>query len=128
MRYAAVLGWGLVVYALLYALWSVFVLYGFVDTLAAHVAAWAVLAGVLVAVTRYSRVNVRRALIYALGWAAIVIGGDILLSVPLAGWQIFAEWTQWVTYGLIVVVPLMYALLYRAEATRDEHEEVPENN
>jgi hypothetical protein len=40
-------------------------------------------------------------------WLAIAVLLDILITVPFAGWQIFAQWNVWLGLALILTAPLL---------------------
>jgi hypothetical protein len=108
--YEKLVGWGIAIYAVMFLLWSAFVAYGFVDGYLPQIIGLIVLVGVMYRAGKSLPVSSwETALPYALGWLVIIGLLDILLSVPFAGWEIFADWNLWVSYALIAIVPLLAA-------------------
>ena len=106
--YEKLIGWGVIVYAVMFLLWSGFVAYGFVDGILPRLIGMAVLIGIMYKAGKSLPISAwQAALPYALGWVIIVAILDIILSVPFAGWNIFLDWNLWVSYSLIFVVPLI---------------------
>lgn len=108
--YEKLVGWGIVIYSVMFLLWSAFVAYGFVDGFLPQAIGLIVLVGIMIRAGKALPVSSwQTALPYALGWVVIIGLLDIILSVPFAGWEIFADWNLWVSYALIFVVPLFAA-------------------
>ena len=111
MRYGELLGWGIVIYAVVFLAWTGFLTYGIVEGYLPIVFNFAVLVGVTfvagkaVRLPRWSDI-----LPYSVGWALIVWLFDVVLSVPFAGWQMFYDWHVWAGYALVVAVPLFAPL------------------
>src|SRR3989344_1643213 len=88
-------GWGITIYAIMYFVWSVFGLHGFV----------AGIAGRSLHLKRWEDV-----LPYTMGWTLIAIVLDALVSIPVAGWGMYTDWNIWVGYALLLFVPLLAPL------------------
>lgn len=44
---------------------------------------------------------------YSIAWVVCVLGIDMLVSLPFAGWTMYSDWHLWANYALIVVLPLL---------------------
>jgi hypothetical protein len=109
MRYGALISWGVVMYAIMFLLWSGFLMYGFVEGVAPRLTGLVVL--IVLALTAGRSLNI---LPYSLTWVVVVAILDIILTVPFTGWGLFSDWNIWVGYALIACVPLLSPLLKRA--------------
>jgi hypothetical protein len=108
MRVARTLGWGIVIYAVMYLVWTGFILYGFVGGLAPRLLGLLVLVVLATIAARSLRfASARDVLPYSLSWVLVVILLDAVFSVPYAGWQLYTDWNVWVGYTLVVLVPLL---------------------
>jgi hypothetical protein len=115
IRIAALLGWGVVIYAVMFLLWSIFITYGFANGLLPRVAGTIVLIAIGVIAGRSLRAHSWRDILpYSLAWAVMMGIFDVVMSVPFAGWQVFMDWTVWAGYALVVLSPL-FALYPRFE-------------
>ena len=100
---------GFVVYSLMYLLWSGFAVYGFTGT-AARLASFAFLVGVMMIFGQVTgKTTVAEILPFSAVWALTVIGLDVVLAVPYAGWGMFSNASLWVGYALVFLVPLALA-------------------
>lgn len=108
LNYGPLVGWGIVIYAVVALLWQALALYGFADSIFARLAILATLVVVTTIAARslrcYRWVDV---LPYSLSWAVVVALLDALLNVPYAGWLLFADWNVWLGYALVAAVPLI---------------------
>ena len=107
-------GWGIAIYAIMYFVWSVFALHGFVAGIAPRIALLAVL--VVVAGIAGRSLHLKRwedVLPYTMGWTLIAIVLDALVSIPVAGWGMYTDWNIWVGYALLLFVPLLAPLSSR---------------
>ena len=106
------LGWGIVVYAIMYLAWSGMVIYGLSLGIISLIARLSVLALVTVIAARAMRLGDPKDVVgNALVWAATAIGLDMVFIVPFSGWALYASWSVWAGYALIVVFPLAYTML-----------------
>ena len=108
MNLRTLLGWGIVIYAILHVVWTALVVNG----LAGNFFARAVLLGTLVALaaiaTRALRFSSERDVLpYAIGWVVISAAMDAIVTVPTSGWGIYGDWNLWVGYILLLAVPLV---------------------
>jgi hypothetical protein len=107
-----VLGWGVVIYAVMYLLWSGLVIYGFAAGYSSLVLRLIALAAVTIIAGRSLHLSNRMDLIpYAIGWAIVAIALDTIFLVPFSGWVLFASWSVWVGYALIAVLPTVFVFL-----------------
>jgi hypothetical protein len=108
MKYGAALGWGIVIYAIVYLAWSALVLYGFVYGFFPRVISLVVLAIVATIAGRSLRFHTWKDILpYSITWAIVVGLLDAVFTVPYAGWQLYADWNIWVGYVLVAAVPLI---------------------
>ncbi len=112
MKYGALLGWGIVIYAVMSLVWSGLVIYGiaggtlsllfrlcvliFLTTVAGH------------SLRFYSWKDI---LPYSAFWALMMALLDAVYTVPFSGWSMYSDWYLWVGYGLVAVVPLFTPLM-----------------
>ena len=107
MKFGALFGWGIVIYAVMSLVWSIFVTYGFVDGLAPRVAALIVLVGVTVIAGLSLRYHAWHDILpYSLVWAAMMALLDGVVSVPYTGFELYTDVNVWIGYALVVFVPL----------------------
>ena len=102
----AYVGWGVVIYAIMFLAWSGFVLYDFTGGLVPRLAILAV----LIAITAFAGTSLRLhswrdAVSYSLVWMIVVGVFDAIYSVPYAGWGLYTDWNVWVGYLLVLAVP-----------------------
>jgi hypothetical protein len=108
MKYALVLGWGVVIYAVMYLAWSGFVLYGFTMGILPRLLALLVLVITATVAGRSLKfVSWKDMLPYSFGWMIVVALLDAVFSVPYSGWQLYSDWNVWVGYALVCAVPLL---------------------
>jgi hypothetical protein len=119
MKYGALVGWGIVIYAVMSLAWSGIVIYGFAGTLLARLLELLVLVIVATIAGRSLKLHSWKDIVpYSLAWALMMAALDAVFSVPFAGWAIYADWNLWLGYALVALVPLI------APKTR-MHPEVP---
>jgi hypothetical protein len=106
MRNLSRLGWGIVLYAVMYLVWSGFILYGFVGAPARIIGLISLIGLSLIAGRSLRLSSWKDVLPYSIAWAVIIGILDAVFSVPYSGWQVYADWNLWVGYGLVVLVPL----------------------
>ena len=120
VKYGALLGWGVVIYAVMFLAWSLFVTYGFVEGVLPRIAGLLTLIAVALSAGRSLRMATWKDILpYAFGWTLIVIAFDMLLSVPFTGWQLFTDWNVWVGYALVVIVPILSPYTRRQPSQKD---------
>ena len=110
LKYGPLFGWGILMYAVMYLTWSLFVTYGFVDGTAPHVAALLILLVIMaVAGSSLHLFSWKDILPYSLTWGLCVAILNSIMSMPFVGWNVFTEPYVWVSYALVVIVPLFCA-------------------
>ena len=111
MRIGALLGWGIVIYAVIFLAWSGFVLYGFIDGVMPRIAALAILIALALIAGRSLRFHSWRDILpYSIAWTVVAALLDVVFSVPFAGWSLYLDWNVWVGYSMILFVPLFAPL------------------
>ena len=108
MKYAALLGWGICVYAVMTLAWTGISLYGFGGTLGGRIAGLLALIAVLTIAGRSLRFHSWKDILpYSLMWVVMMGVLDAIYSVPFTGWEIYMDWNLWVGYALVALVPLL---------------------
>lgn len=106
------IGWGVVIYALMYLLWSGLVIYGLAAGVFSLVVRLLVLAGITTLAARSLHMpNWRDLTPYTLSWAICAVALDALFLVPFSGWALYATWSVWVGYGLVAALPIVTSLI-----------------
>lgn len=117
MKWGALIGWGIMIYAVMYLLWNGLVLYGFVEGFAPRTLSLIVLIVIAMIAARSLRYsNARDIAPYSLTWALVVILLDVVYTVPFAGWGMFSDWNVWVGYTLVALVPMLTPYFLRVRA------------
>jgi hypothetical protein len=115
MRYGALFGWGIVLYAIMYLLWSGLVLYGFVGGIAPRLLGLAVLVAIAFVATRSLRIySWKDMLPYSAIWTLEVAVLDAIFTVPYTGWGLYGDWNVWVGYLLVLLVPIIVVATERS--------------
>lgn len=112
MKYGALLGWGIVIYAVMSLLWSGLVIYGIADTTISLFLRLALLI-ILTTIAGHSlRFHSWKDILpYSVFWAIMMGVLDAVYTVPFSGWSLYGDWYLWVGYGLVAVVPLLAPLI-----------------
>lgn len=106
------IGWGIVIYAMVFLTWAGVSVYGWTSGIGPRIAEVAML--IFVCLWAGSQLKFRTwvdILPYSFGWAAIAAALDALLVVPLTGWGWYEMWPTWVGYALVVILPLFAPML-----------------
>ena len=107
MKYGPLFGWGIVIYALMFLVWSGFVTYGFVEGMAPRATALLSLIGVAVIAGASLRLRSWSDILpYSLVWGIMMALLDAVFSVPYTGWQLYFDLNVWFGYAVVVVAPL----------------------
>lgn|SRR3989344_2635066 len=115
MHYGKLFGWGVVIYALMFLLWSGFVTYGFIEGIVPRITGLLVLVGIMICAGLSLHFHRWHDILpYSFSWAFMLILLDGLFSVPYAGWQLYLDWNVWFGYAVVAVVPL-FAPFFRFE-------------
>lgn len=102
------IGWGIVIYAVIYLLWSGLVMYGLATGIASLVVRIACLALVTtIAARSLDFHNWRDLLPYSFAWAVVAALLDAVFLVPFSGVALYSSLGVWVGYSLVVVIPLL---------------------
>lgn len=108
MKYGALIGWGVVVYAVMYLTWSVLLIYGVTIGVLPHAIELLVLVVVTMIAGRELRLHSWHDILpYSFVWALEVALLDAVISVPFGGWEIYYDWNLWLGYALVIVLPLL---------------------
>lgn len=108
MKFGRLFGWGLVIYAVVYLVWSGLVIHGLDQTIFSRIAVLVSLIAITAIATRSLGYRTERDVIpYAIGWMLSVAALDAVFAVPFAGWALYADWNVWVGYILVLLVPII---------------------
>ncbi len=106
------MGWGIVIYAIVYLVWSGLVIHGLAGSITARIGVLAALLAVVTLATRsLGYTEVRDVVPHAIGWVLIVGIMDAIFAVPYAGWSLYTDWNMWVGYLLVLFVPVIVTLV-----------------
>ncbi|OGG50083.1 hypothetical protein A3C18_00415 [Candidatus Kaiserbacteria bacterium RIFCSPHIGHO2_02_FULL_54_11b] len=112
MKYGALLGWGICIYAVMMLAWSGLVIYGLAGTLVARILVLCVLIIVTTIAARSLRYHSWKDILpYSIAWALMMGLLDAVYTVPYSNWTIYADWNLWVGYSLVAIVPLLTPFL-----------------
>ena len=102
-----IVGWAVVIYAIMFLAWTGFVIYGYGATVTGHIGSLIVLIAVTtIAARSIGAQSYQEMFRYSLAWGIVVAILDSFFVVPFSGWTIYADWNVWLGYGLVVLVPL----------------------
>lgn len=120
IRYKHLIGWGILLYALMFFVWSLFIKMGFAEgVLPRAIGLTILIVAVILAARSLHLATWKDILPYSIGWAAIVALLDVLLTVPFTGWGIFGQPSVIIGYLIIILVPLLF---YERHLTPDDIE------
>lgn len=111
MKYGALVGWGIAIYAVMSLVWSGFVIYNVSQGLFPRAIELLVL--ILLALIAGRSLNLHNwkdILPYSFAWAFEAVLLDAIYTVPFSGWGIYSSATLWVGYAVLVVIPLSSGL------------------
>ena len=107
MKYGALLGWGIVIYAIMSLAWSGLTIYGFSVGVWPRVLEFLVLFFISQIAGRSLGFHTWKDIApYSIGWAIIAAILDGVFTVPFSGWQLYSEWNVLAGYALVVILPL----------------------
>lgn len=116
MQLGTRVGWGVVIYAILFLVTSTMAVYGW-SGLVPSLAGLLVLLIVCVWAGWQLKFHAWTDILsYSIGWAIIALALDAVVAVPDQGWGLYSEWTAWAGYLLIVLLPLLSVPLRRRVA------------
>lgn len=107
IKYGALLGWGIVIYSIVFLVWSGFIAYGFTSGLVPVLMAFLTLAVVAAIAGRSLHLRSWKDILpYSLAWAAFIAILDAVFAVPFTGWGIYSDPNVLMGYFLVIVIPL----------------------
>ena len=113
MKWGALIGWGITIYAVLSLAWSGLVIYGVAQGLAPRLVELCVLILLaLIAGRSLHFSSLKDILPYSFAWAIEAVVLDAIYTVPFSGWGVYSNITLWLGYGVLVIVPL-FAVAFR---------------
>ncbi|MBI2610378.1 hypothetical protein HYW60_00365 [Candidatus Kaiserbacteria bacterium] len=107
LRVVPLLGWGIAIYAVMFLLASIFATYNFQGVTMRLVSLAVLLTTGIIAGHSLPVHSWRDILPYSLSWAIIAAVIDGVMLLPLTGWQVYANWSVWLGYALVVIAPLL---------------------
>ena len=113
------LGWGIVIYAVMYLLWSGLVIYGLAAGVFSLVVRLIALAVITTIAGRAQRLTTWKDLVpFSIVWAVVAVILDAIFLVPFSGWSLYATWSVWVGYALVAIIPLFTSFWRPRAASR----------
>lgn len=108
VKWGLLVGWGIVIYSVVFLVWSLLVIHGFVEGLLPRIVLACTLAGVLFLAGKNLRFHHwQDVLPYSIGWLLMALLFDLICAVPVSGWAIWTDWNIWVGYLMVVLVPIL---------------------
>ena len=107
MKYGALFGWGIVIYAVMYLVLQILAIQNITGTIA-HALGLLTLVVVTTIAGRSLKFRTWSDIIpYSLFWMLVVIAIDALVTLPIAGTSMYTNWQIWAGYALVAVFPLV---------------------
>lgn len=106
-------GWGTVIYAVMYLLWSGLALYGIEGLTGVVIRILVLLLLTRIVARALNATSWTAVMPYSLSWALFAALFDALFLVPLTGYELYASWNVWLGYALVAVLPLLAPLQKR---------------
>lgn len=108
MKWKSLLGWGIVIYAIMSLVWSGLVTWNLDEGFLPRLFIFVAVAVTSIIAARTLRLSSRRDILaYSFGWVVIMAMLDVLFAVPVGGWGIYADANLWVMYALVAGAPLL---------------------
>lgn len=108
LKLGVLVGWSIVIYAVMFLVWSAFVTYGFIAGWVPRVIGLLILIATALIAGRSLRASSWRDILpYSLSWGIMMAVLDGIMSVPFAGWQVYADWNVWFGYAVVALAPLL---------------------
>jgi hypothetical protein len=108
MKWGALIGWGIVVYAIGTLVWIGLTIWGLDAAPGAQAAVYAAVAfTALVAGRSLGFSSWKDVFPYSLAWTVVSIALDALYTVPLYGWNMYHDPLAWTFYSIVLFVPLL---------------------
>lgn len=118
MKYGSLIGWGIVIYAVMFLAWNGLLLYNVTGTISRVILLLVLVTTSTIAGRALRFSNSLDILPYSVAWVIMVALLDALYAVPSSGWQLYSSWNLWVSYILVVAVPLLAPYTRRAPRER----------
>lgn len=108
MKYQALIGWGITLYAIMRLASDAIIIHGLTEGAIPHILSLAVLIVLGLIAGRSLRFDSWLDILpYSLFWVAEIAALDAVYTVPFGGWAIYLDWNLWIGYGLVVIIPLI---------------------
>jgi hypothetical protein len=107
MRLGVLLGWGIVIYAVVRLALSIMGAYGWTQGVVPQFIA--ILVMLLICTVAGSALKFRSwkdILPYSIGWALVAVFFDVIFAAASGDWVMFSEWSAWLNYALVALFPL----------------------
>lgn len=122
-RVAKAVGWGILIYAVMYLVWSGLVIYGLsLGYLSLIIRLFVLFAITSLAARAMRLTNWRDLLPFSLGWALVAIVLDAIYLVPFSGWALYASLSVWLGYALVVALPILSLYTRRSAAASQRYD------
>lgn len=102
----ASVGWGIIIYAVMYLAWSGLAVYGLTAGVFVLALRLLVLAGITTVAAHDLKVSGVAVAKYSVFWGLVAALLDSILLVPFIGLSFYAEWGVWLGYALVVLLPI----------------------
>jgi hypothetical protein len=114
MKYGALLGWGIGIYAVLSLVWSGFVIYNVAQGIVPRLVQLLVLVLLALIAGRSLRLNSWKDILpYSAFWALEAAALDAIYTVPFSGWALYGNYVVWLGYATLALIPLLGPLFRR---------------
>jgi hypothetical protein len=108
MNYKKLIGFGILLWIIAFAIASVFVGAKAIDSIAAKISVPLVVGiAAFFAGKNLKLKSIPETLKYSVAWIVIGILLDMAVTVPFTGWEIFAEWNVWLGYFFVLTAPIL---------------------
>jgi hypothetical protein len=108
MKIGSVLGWGIVIYAVVHLVWTGTLIHAIDGVLISRILVIAALCITTVLATRALNLHTERDILpHAIGWVIVIAVLDAFFTVPFTGWGLYTDWNVWVGYLLVLFIPIM---------------------
>jgi len=115
--FSKAIGWGIVIYAVMYLVWSGLVIYGLSLGYLSLIVRLLVLFFLTMIAARSLRLSDwKDVLPYSALWAIVAAILDGLYLVPFSGWGLYSSLSVWFGYALIIILPLVSIVWRRRSA------------
>lgn len=102
-------GYGIILYAVMYLAWGLFAAYGFAGTQIARLGLFLVLiASTAIAARSLRYSSLRDSMLFVIAWLATIAVLDALFAGANGTWSIFADPNLWIGYLLVLGTPIVF--------------------